>query len=133
MGPIIATDVGGIPHIVNLGALRFILPDSSPGDLARALLVCLTSQGGFAGLQENVAPTTQCKLASIRQKFAEKARSRLARGDRLCADAFLLPTKSGPMTFCRGIATISDHDASGRFELAQIGAPSRSGLKWVTR
>jgi hypothetical protein len=35
------------------------------------------------------------------------------------------------MAFCRNIATGSDQDASGCFKLAQIDAPSRSGLKWA--
>lgn len=51
--PIIATDVGGIPDIVELGAGHLVSPDISPGELAQRLARMLDDPERLAELQEN--------------------------------------------------------------------------------
>jgi glycosyltransferase involved in cell wall biosynthesis len=51
--PIIATDVGGIPDIVELGAGHLVPPDILPGDLAQRLSHILDEPERLAELQES--------------------------------------------------------------------------------
>ena len=51
--PIIATDVGGIPDIVDLGAGYVVPPQISPGDLAQRLVRMIDEPERLAELQEN--------------------------------------------------------------------------------
>ena len=50
--PIIATDVGGIPDIVELGAGRLVAPEISPGDLAQCLAHMVDQRDQLAELRE---------------------------------------------------------------------------------
>jgi glycosyltransferase involved in cell wall biosynthesis len=51
--PIIATDVGGIPDIAELGAGHLVPPEISPGDLAQCIARMLDEPDRLAELQEN--------------------------------------------------------------------------------
>jgi glycosyltransferase involved in cell wall biosynthesis len=50
--PIIATDVGGIPDIVELGAGSLVSPEISPGDLAQCLARMVDQRDRLAELRE---------------------------------------------------------------------------------